>query len=65
METIEKVNAIISIVAEFTDEDANNLIAARDRIEKAGGEAPTEQDKLGLTRLDSILALYSTLPKEK
>ncbi len=65
METIEKVNAVISIVAEFTDEDANNLIAARDRIAAAGGEAPTEQDKLGLTRIDSILALYSTLPKEK
>lgn len=62
METIEKVNAIISIATEFTAEDVNNLIAARARIENIAKENPTDQDKIGLTRIDSILAIISTLP---
>lgn len=68
METIEKVNAIIGVVAELTDEDAGNLLAARDRIEntaKREGRELDEKDKAGVTRLDSILAIYSTITKEK
>ena len=62
MEAIEKINAVLSIVSEFTEEDVANLVAARDRIEHIAKENPTDQDKIGLTRIDSILAIVSTLP---
>lgn len=66
IETIERVNAIISIVAELTEEDINGLLAARERIEQsAEGIEKDERDTAGLTRIDSILAIYSTLPKKE
>ena len=64
METIEKLNAIIAVVNELTDEDAANLLAARDRITETE-RTLDEKDNAGITRIDSILAIYSTLPKEE
>ncbi len=65
METIEKLNGVIKVVSEFNDEDAANLLAARDRITaSAEGRELDEKDKAGLTRIDSILAIYSTIIKE-
>ena len=65
IKTIEKVNAIIGVVSELNDEDATFLLAARDRIEQSvEGRELDEKDKAGLIRLDSILALYSTIPKK-
>lgn len=61
-ETIAKLNSFIKAVATLTDEDAEALLLARKRIEDIAGEDPSEQDKAGLTRIDSILAIYSTLP---
>lgn len=61
-ETIGKLNGIIKAVSTLTDEDAEALLLARKRIEEKAGADPSEQDKVGLTRIDSILAIYSTLP---
>lgn len=63
-ETIEKLNAIIEVATQINEEDIQNLLNARKRIEEKAGENPTEQDKVGLTRIDSILAICSTLEKD-
>lgn len=63
-ETIAKLNNIIKAVGMLRGSDVVALMEARERIENAAGEQPTEQDKAGLTRIDSILAIYSTIEEQ-
>lgn len=64
-QAIEKLNNIIKAVGLLDEEDVELLVQAQERIESTANGDPTDQDKAGLTRIASILAIHSTLEKEQ
>lgn len=64
-QAIEKLNNIIKAVGMLDEADVELLVQAQERIESTAQGKPNEQDRAGLTRIASILAIYSTLEKEQ